>query len=81
MYLRKLHYYIKENRTTSLTFPGKRYFPPRLHLHCVPSIEWKTYGRDRNTLVIDKEFRIVEDFNSSLRKAWDKVESRIPGNL
>ena len=47
----------------------------------VPSIEWKTYGRDRNTLVIDKEFRIVEDFNSSLRKAWDKVESRIPGNL
>ena len=47
----------------------------------VPSIEWKTYGRDRNTLVIDKEFRIEEDFNSSLRKAWDKVESRIPGNL
>ena len=47
----------------------------------VQGFEWKTYGRDRNTLVIDEEFRIAKDFNSSLRKAWERVEPRIPGNL
>jgi carboxylesterase type B len=43
--------------------------------------QWPSYGKDRYTLVIDKEFEVVNDFNSSLREAWEKVEPRIPGNL
>ena len=47
----------------------------------MPDKKWPTYGKERNSLIINTDFKVVQDFNSTLRKAWDKVESRIPGNL
>lgn len=51
---------------------------PLLHF---PDQQWPSYGNARCTLVINKELEVVNDFNSKLRKAWEKVELRIPGNL
>ena len=42
---------------------------------------WPTYDDSMESLLFAETIETIKDFNSSLRKTWDQVEEKIPGNL